>query len=86
MVICPHGSILFSVGSCGYVVEEHCRECPMSLNMNESNGRAMMVVDGLVVRVTVRDFGMEPSEKRSQLADQLATANGLVDRWRTSEM
>ena len=58
----------------------------MSFNMKESNGRAVMVVDGLVVRVTVRDFEMEHREGCSQLADQLATACGLVDRWRTSEV
>ena len=58
----------------------------MSFNMNESNGRAVMVVDGLMVRVTVRDFEMEHREECSQLADQLGAAYGLVDRWLTSEV
>lgn len=53
---------------------------------NRNSGHAMMVVEGLVVNVSVRDFEMEPRQERSQLADQLAAAFGLWDGRRTKRV
>ena len=44
---------------------------------NGNTGKAMKVVQGLVVDIKLRDFEMETRQERSQLADQLAAAFGL---------
>ena len=58
----------------------------MPKNRNGNSGHAMMVIEGLVVNVSVRDFEMEPRQERSQLADQLAAAFGLWDGRRTKRV